>query len=139
MNNSQIEQEIQDKRLTAARVTPVMVEDAIVHEAYYTLDDAVFGKVASQADGHTEVGCLAYATRPNLDQVTLCHLELVNGTRIVGVNYGPISPENFDEELGKKLARQNATDQVYALLGYQLRTHLQQRAELNQSSRAIGG
>lgn len=137
--NTPLEQEIQDKRLTAARVTLEMVEHAIVHDAYYTLEDAVFGKAAGNADSHTEVGCLAYATRPNLDQITLCHLELANGTRIVGINYGPISPENFDEELARKLAYQNAINQVYALLGYELRTQLQQRAELNQSSRPVGG
>lgn len=34
------------------------------------------------------------------------------------------SPENFDVELGKKIARSNARDKIWALEGYVLRERL---------------
>ena len=37
---------------------------------------------------------------------------------------GPVSPGNFDSDLGRKLARSNATDQIWPMLGYELRTQL---------------
>ena len=35
-----------------------------------------------------------------------------------------VSPENFDVELGKKIARSNARDKIWALEGYALRERL---------------
>lgn len=56
--------------------------------------------------------------------ITFCVLILQNGHRIVGVNTGPVSAANFDPELGRKLARANAVDQIWPLLGYALRDRL---------------
>jgi len=67
-------------------------------------------------------------TRPaswtNLDHITICVLILRNGTKIVGVNEGPVSRANFDAELGRKLARDKAVDQIWPFLGYVLRNKL---------------
>ena len=38
------------------------------------------------------------------------------------------SPENFNAELGRKIARDNARNKIWALEGYQLRTKLAQAA-----------
>lgn len=68
-----------------------------------------------------------HAPRPPHDPyrfITFCVLILQNGHRIVGVNTGPVSAANFDPELGRKLARQNAVDQIWPLLGYALRDRL---------------
>ena len=35
-----------------------------------------------------------------------------------------VSPENFDVDLGKKIARSNARDKIWALEGYALREKL---------------
>lgn len=65
----------------------------------------------------------------NLDQVTICVLILRNGTKIVGVNEGPVARENFSAETGRKYAREAAVEQIWPLLGYQLRTKLAAESE----------
>ena len=59
-----------------------------------------------------------------MEHITICILITRNGTKVVGVNEGPVSPENFDAELGRKYARQKAIDQLWPMLGYELRTKL---------------
>ena len=100
---------------TAPRVTPADIEAEIVSAFYFTASDGVRGE--------SEMG-----TRPaewaNLDQVTFCVLILANGTKIIGVNEGPVSRENFDPEIGRRYARNKAIDQIWPLLGFRLRDKL---------------
>lgn len=103
-----IEQTIQAKGLTAPRVTPNDIEASIAAEYSFTVDKATTG--APQL--------------PGLALISIVVLILNNGHRIVGVNEGPVSAENFDPDLGRQLARKKATDQIWPLLGYQLRTEL---------------
>lgn len=118
MTDEKIEQEIQAKGLTAARVTPKDVEDSIAEENYFSAGDGIFGAWYGTDKGPRE------AHNDALNGITFCVMVLKNGHRIVGINTGPVSPENFDAELGKKLARQNAIDQIWPLLGYALREKL---------------
>ena len=110
-----LEQEIQAKADNGPRVTPFEVEAHIRSEFYFTAEQGVLGE--------SELG-----TRPasctNLDQVTICVLILTNGTKIVGVNEGPVSRENFKADLGRQYARQKAVDQIWPLLGFRLRDEL---------------
>lgn len=121
MTDEQIEQEIQAKGLTASRLTPQDIEDSIAEEHYFTAFDGAVGAMPVNAP-------LGHISR-DLKLVTICALVLKNGHRIVGVNTGPVSAENFDKELGQKLARQNAIDQLWPLLGFQLRDKLWQERE----------
>jgi hypothetical protein len=111
-----IEQEIQAKGLTAPRITPADVEANIASEHYFTAADGQMGAVAAGDD--------APAFNPALSLLTFCVLIMRNGHRIVGVNEGPVSAENFDAELGRKLARKKAIDQIWPLIGYELRSRL---------------
>lgn len=61
---------------------------------------------------------------PGLELLTFCVLVLHNGTKVVGINYGPVSPENFDAAMGREEARKAAIEQVWPLLGYELRSKL---------------
>lgn len=110
-----LEREIQAKADNGPRVTPFEVEAHIRSEFYFTAEQGVLGE--------SELG-----TRPaswtNLDQVTICVLILTNGTKIVGVNEGPVSRENFKADLGRQYARQKAVDQIWPLLGFRLRDEL---------------
>ena len=67
----------------------------------------------------------ARAIKPpeHLDRITICVLTLRNGYTIVGTS-ACASPENFDATIGRKIARQNATQQIWPLLGYVLRSVL---------------
>jgi len=55
--------------------------------------------------------------------LTLCTLKMANGFYVVGES-APASPENFNAELGRKFARENAIRQLWKLEGYALRERL---------------
>ena len=110
---------IQAKGLTAARVTPADIEANIASEHYFTAADGAF---AADDGPHSEV-----ANRRNipdaLNCLTFCVLVLRNGFTVTGES-ACASPENFDAELGRKIARQNAVSRIWPLMGYELRTKL---------------
>lgn len=109
-----IEQEIQAKGLNAPRVTSADVEASIVSEHYFTAGDGVTG-----ANG----GPGPHSYPSQLDLTTFCALILRNGFTVTGES-ACASPENFDPEIGRKIARQNAVAKIWPLLGYELRSKL---------------
>jgi hypothetical protein len=115
-DDSAIEAEIKAKGLTAPRVTPADIETNIASEHYFTAGDGCHG-AQSVGGNHTSV----YPAALNL--LTFCVLVLRNGFTVTGES-ACASPENFDAELGKKIARANAVNKVWPLMGYALRQHL---------------
>jgi len=91
-----IEKEIQDKGLNAPRLTPDLIDAAI-----------------ASADFHVFPGTT----------MTICALKLRNGFVVIGES-AAASPENFNEEIGRKIARENARNKIWALEGYLLREKL---------------
>ena len=55
--------------------------------------------------------------------MTVCALTLRNGYIVIGES-AAASPENFDEAIGRKIARENARNKIWALEGYLLREKL---------------
>lgn len=110
-----IEQEIQAKGLTAPRVTPAAVEAEIVSEHYFTAEQGAFAAL-NPASGVDVVP-------PSLSLLTFCVLVLKNGFTVTGES-ACASPQNFDAEIGRKIARQNAVEQVWKLMGFRLRDKL---------------
>jgi len=55
--------------------------------------------------------------------LTLCTLKMANGFYVTGES-APASPANFNAELGRKFARENAIRQIWKLEGYALREKL---------------
>lgn len=53
----------------------------------------------------------------------MCCLKLRNGFTVTGES-AAASPENFNEEIGRKIARSNAREKIWALEGYLLREKL---------------
>ncbi|WP_339109242.1 Gp49 family protein [Thioclava sp. GXIMD4216] len=91
-----IEDEIKAKGLTAKRITPDDVDAEIMGEEY-----------------HVFLGsCL-----------TVCCLMLKNGFTVTGES-ACASPENFNSEIGRKIARSNAREKIWPLLGFRLRDQL---------------
>ncbi len=109
-----IEKEIQEKGLTAPRITPADIEANIASEWYI---NAAEGVVADN-DNQPPVP----ADHP-LRLLTFCVLVLKNGYTVTGES-ACASPENFDAELGKKIARQSAVNKIWPLMGYELRSKL---------------
>ncbi len=109
MNDQAIEQEIQAKGLTAPRVTPADIEANINSEFSFTVGNAA--------------RALNCPVSEAVDLLTICVLTLKNGFTVTGES-ACASPENFDAELGRKIARQNAVAKVWPLMGYALREKL---------------
>ena len=113
-----IEQEIQAKELTAERVTPADIEANIASEHYFTAEDGVVGEERMSPEDYF------YARiDPQLSLLTFCVLVLRNGFTVTGES-ACASPENFDAEVGRKIARQNAVQKVWPLLGFALKERL---------------
>jgi hypothetical protein len=112
MSDYEIEQEIQAKGLTAPRVTPDAIEANIIAEFYFTADDGVAG---SSHDNPT--------TMVELELLTFCVLVLSNSFTVTGES-ACASPENFDAELGRKIARAHAVQKIWPLMGYALKQEL---------------
>lgn len=107
MSDKTIEQEIQAKGLTAPRVTLDAIEAEIAAEYSFTAYSAVQQTPALDA----------------LKLLTFCVLVLRNGFTVTGES-ACASPENFDAEIGRKIARQNAVQKIWPLLGFRLRDEL---------------
>ena len=91
-----VEAEIQAKGKTAPRLTPAHIDAQIVSEAFHVFPGTT---------------------------LTVCALTLRNGFIVVGES-AAASPENFDAEIGRKIARDNARNRIWALEGYVLRNKL---------------
>lgn len=111
---SDIEKEIQAKGLTAPRVTPSDIEDNILIVRYFTAAQGVHGESG---------GKISYASDHTLSCLTFCVIVLRNGFTVTGES-ACASPENFDAELGRKIARANAVAKIWPLMGYELRSKL---------------
>jgi len=96
MNEEKLEQEIKAKGLNAPRLTPELIDSVIVDEAYYVFPGTT---------------------------TTICMLTLQNGYPTIGES-AAVSLENFDEEIGRKIARDNARDKIWVLEGYLLKNKL---------------
>ena len=96
MSEQAIEKEIQEKGLNAPRLTPEKIDAVIADEDYH-----VFEKTS----------------------LTVCCLTLKNGFTVTGES-ACASPENFDAEIGRKIARENARNKIWMLEGYLLKEKL---------------
>lgn len=121
--DEKIESEIQQKDLTAPRVTPADIEAEIVAEMYFTAGEAASAALLSDSpSAHASMMTADADLRP-LDLLTICVLVLRNGFTVTGES-ACASPENFDAEIGRKIARQNAVAKIWPLLGFRLRDRL---------------
>lgn len=99
-SDAQIEAEIQAKGLTAPRVTPADIEANIVHT-----------EIVKHVSHTGQV--LRWAV-----------LTAKNGHAVHGKPSCSVSPENDNADLGEKIAVENARRELWALMGYELRSKL---------------
>ena len=97
MNNElATESEIQAKGLNAPRLRPSDIDATIADEQFHVFPGTT---------------------------LTVCCLTLRNGFTVCGES-AAASPENFDVEIGRKIARENARNKIWPLEGYLLRERL---------------
>lgn len=111
--------------MSAPRVTPADIEANIAAEIYSTGLDC-----AAEAAG--DARCVFNRIKPDVDLtvvndslrlLTFCVLVLRNGFTVTGES-ACASPENFDAEIGRKIARANAVAKIWPLLGFSLKQKL---------------
>lgn len=101
----------------APRVSLADIESAIKYR--YDLNA---GEVVGYHPGHTaerDGSC----SSDTLKLLSICILVMKNGYTIIGKS-APASPENFNAELGKKFAYEDALRQLWPLMGFSLRDRL---------------
>jgi len=96
MNEASIEADIKSKGLTAPRLTPEIVDSLIKGTFYHVFPHS----------------CL-----------TVCCMTLQNGFTVTGES-ACAHPENYDEEIGERIAFQNARNKIWMLEGYLLKQKL---------------
>ena len=107
----------------APRITPADIEANITGEYYFTAGDGYAGaqslELSDSGDGEPPV----IEAPEALDLLTFCVLVLRNGFTVTGES-ACASPENFNAEIGRRIARENAVAKIWPLMGYELRTRL---------------
>jgi hypothetical protein len=125
-----IEQEIQAKDLTAPRITAEDIEAAIASECCFTAWHGVCGSSeAGELFGMThgyDTPTQPAPARTDYEALRLlifCVLVLKNGFTVTGES-ACVSPENFNAEIGRRIAKENAVNKMWPLMGYALRDRL---------------
>ena len=141
MNDQAIEQEIQAKGKNAPRITPADIEANIASEHYFTATDGVIGAAAmvkAKANGGLcDDLTIDVGNKFPLNLLTFCALVLRNGFTVTGES-ACASPENFDAEIGRKIARENAVQKIWPLMGYALKQELHLSAVFDAEPK-VGG
>jgi hypothetical protein len=96
----EIQADIQARGLNAPRITPGSLDSKITGEQYHVFPGTT---------------------------LTACCLTLENGFTVLGQS-AAASPGNFNEEIGRKIARADAREKIWQLEGYLLRERLHQEA-----------
>lgn len=104
MSEETIEQAIQEKGLNAPRITPAHIDSKIRTSSCHRLTPVL----------------------------TVCVLTLENGFTVTGES-ACASPENYNEEIGNRIASENARNKIWALEGYLLKQKLWEAGPKNVS------
>jgi hypothetical protein len=114
----------------APRVSLADIEAAIADRFYIDGANlargalAIAGAVSTlEQDQHVE-------KFPSLGVLTVCVVVLRNGFTVVGKS-APASADNFDANLGRKFAYEDAIRQLWPLMGFELRARLHREATGN--------
>ncbi|OTG58833.1 hypothetical protein B9T36_10880 [Acinetobacter sp. ANC 4204] len=108
-----IEKRIQAKGLNAPRLTPDHIDSKIKAVEY------ILPREVCKRDNGVEV----FDAPLSLQTLTFCILTLENGFTVTGES-ACASPENFDAEMGRKIAYNNAREKIWVLEGYLLKEKL---------------
>lgn len=100
--DQELEYKIQEKGLNAPRLTPAHIDSVIKNISYYIV--------------------------PNTT-TTICSLELMNGFVVNGES-AAVSKENFNKQIGREVAYNNARDKIWQLEGYLLKQKLFEREQI---------
>lgn len=126
MTDDKTEQKIQEKGLSAPRVTPQHVDEEIASVHFFTAAQGV-AKANDERAFHNggTIDTQTHEPPAPLRLLTFCVLVLNNGFTVTGES-ACASPENFDAEIGRDIAFEKAKEKIWPLLGFRLRDQLAQ-------------
>lgn len=135
------EQELNEKAV-APRVTLAGLEENIVGEFYFTAHQGARASFLDKAvetgePGQKEIIEGLQGLPMPLRLLTFCVVVLKNGFTVTGQS-ACASPENYDESIGHRVARGDAIRQIWSLMGYELRSRLNNLAELRTGDDRLG-
>lgn len=93
MDENKLEAELQNKGLNAPRLTPDLIDQTIAGVDYHVFEGS----------------CL-----------TVCCLTLHNGYTVIGES-ACISPDNFDADIGRRIAHGKAREKIWGLEAYAIK------------------
>lgn len=93
MTETEVEEMVQEKELEAPRLTPKDIDNTIESVSYHVFEGTT---------------------------VTICLIQLTNGFTVTGES-ACASLENFDEEIGQRIAYEEARGKIWQLEGYLLK------------------
>ena len=98
MSEQDIEEKLMGKNLNAPRLNPTKIDETIIKEQYHVFPDTT---------------------------TTVCCLTLINGFTVIG-DSAAVSSQNFDQAIGRQVAREKARDKIWELEGYLLKDRIHQ-------------
>lgn len=135
-------------KATAPRVTLDQVENSIVSEDYFTAAEGVDGADLGRLRARDAYKAVTFTPlkydnpidgtpMADLAVLTFCVLRLWNGYTVHGVS-ACADPANFNREIGERLARADAVNKIWPLLGFELKTRLTNQTLLSQGAGQAG-
>ena len=108
MIEKEVEARLVESGATAPRLSPDHIDAQIIKEYYVNAAEAV----SSNGPFDEALQCM-----------TICFLVLRNGFIVMGTS-ACASPENFNVQIGRNLAYENARSKIWDLEGYALKTRM---------------
>ena len=124
MNEQEIHAEALEKGLNAPRVLPEHIDDVILYAHYHSPADTLSADFVAN---HPDVA-------QSLRLLTQCTIVMLNGFTVTGES-ACASAENYNAELGRKVAYDNARKKIWPLMGFLLKEHIR-RTNLEAESHA---
>lgn len=112
MSLQQVEHEIQANNPKGPRVSLAHVEGLIRSEFYFTAEDGILGE--------SELGTKP-ASHLNFDQIMICILVTKDGHREIGINYGVRDRADYNLDMAKRNAREQAMKKIWDYEAYAVR------------------
>lgn len=120
MSSLQVTDQMSAAVAVAPRVTLADIEAAIATRIDVTGREAAHMRMIEPVPVG---GAWPSGVLPALDVLTICILVLKNGFTIIGKS-APASRENFNAELGRTFAYEDAVRQLWPLMGFSLRDRM---------------
>jgi len=125
MDSLQVTENASASVAIAPRISKEFIESQIAVKGWFQISDAL---VDDQRNIDHGIGFTPDDVHHVFDHHTVCVLTTKAGFTVIG-HSAPASPENFNEELGRQLAYENAFRQLWPLFAFAMLEHNRIRSD----------